>query len=73
MSFWYVSLNSSYPINTDCVLSSQYKNHYSIIELARQAEPHEIDNCKLVYAGHGHWNDKHVQSNLDRCTKRIMR
>lgn len=48
------------------VMSVQIKKYYAIIEMTREATPQEIDYCKLVYCGHGRWNDKHVQENIRR-------
>lgn len=48
------------------VMSVQIKKDYSIIEMTREATPQEIDYCKLLYCGHGCWNDKHVQENIRR-------
>lgn len=52
------------------VMSVQIKKYYSIIEMTREATPQEIDYCKLLYCGHGCWNDKHVQENLQKIAKR---
>lgn len=40
----------------------------SYVELTEEATPKEIDNCKLVYLGHGWWNDKHIQNNYNNYT-----
>lgn len=70
-NYWYVSLTNRYPQpNTDdsvrVVQSVQIKKKHSIIEMAREATPKEIDACKLVYCGHGFYSDKHIQENLSK-------
>ena len=70
-NYWYVSLSNRYPQpNTDdpvrVVQSVQIKKKYSIIEMAREATPKEIDKCKLLYCGHGFYSDKHIQENLSK-------
>ncbi|MCA6778427.1 hypothetical protein LF879_14620 [Enterococcus faecalis] len=71
-SYWYVSLTHKYPQpnrttnSVRVVMSVQIKKDYSIIEMTREATPQEIDYCKLLYCGHGCWNDKHVQENIRR-------
>lgn len=71
-NYWYVSLSNRYPQpNTNnpprIVQSVQMKSKYSIVEMTREAEPNEIDACKLVYCGHGYWKDDHIQENIRRC------
>lgn len=72
-AYWYVSLNNQYPLSMKeqrkrVVMSVQMKEHSSIIEMTREATPNEIDQCKLVYCGHGHghWNDEHIKKNISR-------
>lgn len=70
-NYWYVSLNHHYPKpmknqHKRVVMSVQIKKDYFIIEMTREATPQEIDYCKLLYCGHGCWNDKHVQENIRR-------
>lgn len=70
-NYWYVSLSNRYPQpNTNnpprIVQSVQMKSKYSIVEMTREAEPNEIDACKLVYCGHGYWKDNHIQENIRR-------
>lgn len=48
------------------VMSVQMKAKYSIVEMAREATPVEIDHCKLVYCGHGLWKDEHVKENVGK-------
>ncbi|WP_142426823.1 hypothetical protein [Enterococcus durans] len=69
-NYWYVSLTNRYPQpNTDdpvrVVQSVQMKSKYSIVEMTREAEPCEIDACKLVYCGHGYWKDEYIQYNIE--------
>lgn len=70
-NYWYVSLINDYPRYKNCrdkrvVQSVQMKSKYSIVEMTREAEPNEIDACKLVYCGHGYWKDDHIQENIRR-------
>ena len=70
-NYWYVSLSNRYPQPNDndpirVVQSVQIKKKYSIIEMAREATPNEIDKYKLVYCGHGFFLDKHIQENLSK-------
>lgn len=71
-NYWYVSLTHKYPQpkhSVDAVrvvMSVQIKKYNSIIEMTREATPREIDYCKLVYCGHGRWNDKRVQENISK-------
>ncbi len=73
--YWYVSLNNKYPYpirgqHKRIVISVYIKDKYSIIEMAREATPKEIDYCKLVYCGYGLYKDKHIQTNINRhCPK----
>ncbi len=48
------------------VMSVQMKAKYSIVEMTREATSVEIDYCKLVYCGHGHWKDEHIQKNIKK-------
>ena len=71
-SYWYVSLTHEYPQpnrSTDSmrvVMSVQIKKNASIIEMTREATPKEIDACKLVYCGHGYFDEKNIQENIKR-------
>ncbi|MDQ8306970.1 hypothetical protein Q3C47_12155 [Enterococcus faecium] len=70
-NYWYVSLTNRYPQpNADdpvrVVQSVQIKGKYSIVEMAREATPKEIDKCKLLYCGHGFYSDEHIQINLSK-------
>ena len=70
-NYWYVSLTNRYPQpNTDdpvrVVQSVQIKKKYSIVEMGREATPKEIDECKLLYCGHGYWKDEYIQKNIRR-------
>ena len=71
-SYWYVSLTHRYPQpnrSTDSmrvVMSVQIKKNASIIEMTREATPKEIDACKLVYCGHGYFDEKNIQENIKR-------
>ncbi|ELA75729.1 hypothetical protein OGS_02623 [Enterococcus faecium EnGen0002] len=70
-TYWYVSLNNKYPKpmkgqHRRVVMSVQMKSKYSVIEMIREAEPNEIDACRLVYCGHGFYSDKHIQENLSK-------
>ncbi|QED60649.1 hypothetical protein FUT28_12955 [Enterococcus durans] len=70
-NYWYVSLSNRYPQPNDndpsrVVQSVQMKSKYSIVEMTREAEPDEIDACKLVYCGHGLYLDEHIQINLSK-------
>lgn len=62
--YWYVSMSNNYPENdVECV---QMKRVFSIVEMMREAEPKEIDCCKLIYIGRGRWKDDHIQKNLSK-------
>lgn len=68
-TYWYVSLNNKYPFSMKgqykrVVMSVQMKPKYSIVEMTKEATPDEIDRCKLVYCGCGHWKEDHVQENI---------
>ncbi|HBC2896105.1 hypothetical protein [Enterococcus faecalis] len=71
-SYWYVSLTHKYPQpnrSTDSmrvVMSVQIKKNASIVEMTREASPKEIDACKLVYCGHGYFDEKNIQDNIKR-------
>lgn len=70
-NYWYISLTNEYPRTIDdcsvrVVQSIQMKGKYSIVEMTREAEPCEIDACKLVYCGHGLYSDEHIQINLSK-------
>lgn len=74
-SYWYVSLTHKYPqsnrstVSMRVVMSVQIKKNVSIVEMTREATPKEIDDCKLVYCGHGSWKDKHIQENIEKYMK----
>ncbi|EGO7824167.1 hypothetical protein ACIL33_002729 [Enterococcus faecalis] len=69
-SYWYVSLTHKYPQpnhTTDSVrvvMSVQIKKNASIVEMTREATPKEIDACKLVYCGHGYFDEKNIKRNM---------
>ena len=70
-NYWYVSLTNRYPQpNTDdpirVVQSVQIKKKYSIIEMTREATPKEIDKCKLIYCGHGFFDEPNIQNNINK-------
>lgn len=71
-SYWYVSLTHKYPQSnrsTDSmrvVMSVQIKKNASIVEMTREATPKEIDDCKLIYCGHGYFDEKNIQENIKR-------
>ncbi|EME3565777.1 hypothetical protein QUO84_000533 [Enterococcus faecium] len=70
-NYWYVSLSNRYPQPTTndpirVVQSIQIKKKYSIIEMAREATPKEIDKCKLVYCGHGFFDESNIQNNINK-------
>ncbi|EGO8443199.1 hypothetical protein CYQ51_11150 [Enterococcus faecalis] len=48
------------------VMSVQIKKNASIVEMTREATPKEIDACKLVYCGHGYFDEKNIQDNIKR-------
>ncbi|MCE2535140.1 hypothetical protein KJZ25_13205, partial [Enterococcus faecalis] len=48
------------------VMSVQIKKNVSIVEMTREATPKEIDACKLVYCGHGYFDEKNIQENIKR-------
>ena len=73
-NYWYISLSNRYPQpNTDdpirVVQSVQIKKKYSIIEMTREATPKEIDKCKLVYCGHGFFDESNIQNNINKNLK----
>ncbi|WP_275399594.1 hypothetical protein [Enterococcus faecium] len=70
-NYWYVSLTNRYPQpNADdpvrVVQSVQIKKKYSIVEMTREATPKEIDKCKLVYCGHGFFDESNIQNNINK-------
>ncbi|HCT1440399.1 hypothetical protein ACVV55_12195 [Enterococcus faecalis] len=71
-SYWYVSLTHKYPqpnrstYSMRVVMSVQIKKNASIVEMTREATPKEIDACKLVYCGHGYFDEKNIQENIKR-------
>lgn len=71
-SHWYVSLTHKYPQpnrstgSMRVVMSVQIKKNASIVEMTREATPKEIDDCKLVYCGHGYFDEKNIQDNIKR-------
>lgn len=73
-NYWYVSLSNRYPQpNANepprVVQSVQMKSKYSIVEMTREAEPKEIDACKIVYCGHGYFSEKNIQKNIRKYAK----
>ena len=60
---WYISLAGNYPQRA---MSAQIAKRYTIVELTDEATPVEIDYCKLVYCGYGHWKDEHIQKNIKK-------
>ncbi|EGP5129141.1 hypothetical protein ER578_08490 [Enterococcus faecium] len=70
-NYWYVSLTNRYPQpNADdpvrVVQSVQIKKKYSIVEMTREATPNEIDKCKLIYCGHGFFDEPNIQNNINK-------
>ncbi|HAP4891828.1 TPA: hypothetical protein IUX65_003055 [Enterococcus faecalis] len=71
-SYWYVSLTHKYPqsnrstVSMRVVMSVQIKKNASIVEMAREATPKEIDDCKLVYCGHGFFDEADIQNNINK-------
>ncbi|HAP3987629.1 TPA: hypothetical protein IUU52_001679 [Enterococcus faecalis] len=71
-NYWYVSLIHKYPQpnrSTDSmrvVMSVQIKKNASIVEMTREATPKEIDACKLVYCGHGYFDEADIQNNINK-------
>lgn len=48
------------------VRSVQIKGKYSIVEMTREATPNEIDKCKLIYCGHGFFDEPNIQNNINK-------
>ncbi|MBC2828669.1 hypothetical protein EYY47_12765 [Enterococcus faecalis] len=48
------------------VMSVQIKKNASIVEMTREATPKEIDDCKLVYCGHGLFDEANIQNNINK-------
>ncbi|MGQ4223838.1 hypothetical protein [Enterococcus mundtii] len=70
-TYWYVSLSNRYPrpIEDDSsriVQSVQIKKKYSIVEMAREATPKEIDKYNLRYCGRGYFNESHIEENINK-------
>lgn len=70
-NYWYISLTNEYPRTIDdcsvrVVRSVQIKKKYSIIEMTREATPNEIDKCKLIYCGHGFYDEPNIQNNINK-------
>ncbi|AYQ24185.1 MULTISPECIES: hypothetical protein [Enterococcus] len=47
------------------VMFVQIKKNVSIIEMTREATSKEIDDCKLIYCGHGYFDEKNVKRNME--------
>ncbi|HGF8354871.1 hypothetical protein [Enterococcus faecium] len=70
-NYWYVSLINDYPRCKDCrdkrvVQSVQMKSKYSVIEMIREATPKEVDKYKLIYCGHGFFDESNIQNNINK-------
>lgn len=70
-NFWYVSLSNDYPYpcvddSGRVVQSVQIKKKYSIVEMAREATPKEIDKYNLRYCGRGYFNESHIEENINK-------
>ncbi|EJY36969.1 hypothetical protein HMPREF1350_02572 [Enterococcus faecium 509] len=70
-NYWYISLTNEYPRTIDdcsvrVVRSVQIKKKYSIVEMTREATPNEIDKCKLIYCGHGFFDEPNIQNNINK-------
>ncbi|MGC5538224.1 hypothetical protein [Enterococcus faecium] len=70
-NYWYVSLTNEYPRTIDdcsvrVVRSVQIKGKYSIVEMLREATPNEVDKCKLLYCGHGFYDEPNIQNNINK-------
>ncbi|MEB7841793.1 hypothetical protein NGC69_00145 [Enterococcus lactis] len=70
-NYWYIPLTNKYPQpNADdpirVVRSVQIKKKYSILEMGREATPKEIDKCKLLYCGHGFFDEPNIQNNINK-------
>ncbi|EME7133895.1 hypothetical protein ACIJEB_000103 [Enterococcus faecium] len=68
---WYISLTNEYPRTIDdcsvrVVRSVQIKGKYSIVEMLREATPNEVDKCKLIYCGHGFFDEPNIQNNINK-------
>ncbi len=48
------------------IMSVQIKKNASIVEMTREATPKEIDDCKLVYCGHGFFDEADIQNNINK-------
>ncbi|MCB8536479.1 hypothetical protein KMA69_08100 [Enterococcus faecium] len=69
--YWYISLSNKYPQpikdgSIRVVQSVQIKKKYSIVEMTREATPNEIDKCKLIYCGHGFFDEPNIQNNINK-------
>lgn len=70
-NYWYVSLSNRYPTSNEndpvrIVQSVQIKKDYSIVEMAREATPKEIDKYNLRYCGYGYFNQSHIEENINK-------
>ncbi|MEB4621543.1 hypothetical protein [Enterococcus sp. E4-223] len=70
-NYWYVSLINDYPRCKDCrdkrvVQSVQMKSKYSVIKMIREATPKEVDKYKLIYCGHGFFDESNIQNNINK-------
>ncbi|TKO90924.1 hypothetical protein DVY24_02885 [Enterococcus faecium] len=54
------------PIEDGRLLPNSVKKKYSIIEMTREATPKEIDKCKLIYCGHGFFDEPNIQNNINK-------
>lgn len=66
MFYYYISLSNDMICHHCAIHQSELHRSYTLLEWTREAEPREIDHCKLVYCGHGHWKDEHVQENITK-------
>lgn len=70
-NYWYVSLINDYLRCKDCrdkrvVQSVQMKSKYSVIKMIREATPKEVDKYKLIYCGHGFFDESNIQNNINK-------
>ncbi len=66
MYHYYISLSHDLICHHAAIHQSELHRSYTLLEWTREAEPHEIDQYKLVYLGHGYKSDKHIVDRLNR-------
>lgn len=70
MFYYYLQLSGGFIRCTDVRQSTLYSK-YALLECMAQLRDPYIDRYKLIYLGHGHWHDKHIQENLSKYKRQM--